>query len=99
MSCVMVYEICAAIITLVIVVLTFFLIDLIKKLKTTLIRVNKLTFIIETKLIPISDETTKILENTKNLTETINGQVSALDPMFHSISRLGNSFQEGSAKG
>lgn len=75
----MIFEICAAISTLLFAILVFFLVQTLKGLQKSLQRVDSLT---ETKIDPIMDEAIA-------LTHSLNEKISAFDALFESVRKLG----------
>lgn len=89
----MIYEICAAIATLVLIIIAFYLIKLLRALFESLNHLNTTLSQINTKIEPLSNETVRLLENSNEIAESVQDKLTDFDPLFESISNVGMAFQ------
>jgi len=79
----MVFEICAAIATLILAILAYFIIQSLRELQKSLKQVNELTAQLNEKLDPVGQLVTKV-----------NDKLDAVEPIFNSINQLGYFLEE-----
>ena len=90
----MVYEICAAVLTISIVLLVFYLIAILKALRVSLLEVNRITAKLESRIDAIGSETTQLLQQTNKVAESVQSKLKAFDPLFYTINQVGESVQD-----
>jgi uncharacterized protein YoxC len=90
----MIIEISVAIAVLAFVVLVYFLIRTLIDLRKTLHQVNNTLLFTESRIDPIQEEALELLKNTKNITATLNEQLTAVNPLVETVHDVGTAFQE-----
>lgn len=93
----LVYEICSIVSTLVFIVIAFYLIKVLKALFVSFTHLNASVSKIETKIIPITDESIKLLENANGIAESVRDKLSDLDPLMGSISDMGSALHNATS--
>lgn len=89
----MVFEICAVIATIVFIALAAYLIQTLISVQSTLKQLNALINNVDTKINPLSLETRQILQNSQDLTKTLQGHLEAFSPLLQSIRDIGTIIQ------
>lgn len=93
----MVYEICAALATLVFILIGIYLIRTLVSLKKSLDHLNEISSKLDHKIDPIGLETIKLLKKSNDITETVHEQLEAFNPICQSVYHVGNALEEASA--
>src|SRR5262245_32744332 len=90
----MIYEICAVIVTLIFVLLAFYIIQTLRSLMKSMTRFHELVAKVENKWDPISLETLTLLQKSNDLTASVQEKIDSFDPVFNSIHHLGGILEE-----
>lgn len=85
----MVFEICAAIATLVFAILVYFIIRTLREVQETLKTCRTTVANLETEIDLLKVDVNNLIVNSNQLVEKINDKVTDLDSLFHSISTVG----------
>ncbi len=87
----MIIEICALVSTLFFIILVLFIIQFLKTGQKTLAKLNHLILKLEEKIEPVEMELKKLLYHSSQLTETVNQQITHLNPLMQAVSEVGKS--------
>jgi len=96
----MVYEICAAVVAVVIVVFVLYMVSLMKTAKQTLLQANQSIAQMQNDLVAMSKEATLVLQDANLLIKDVQTKMHAFDPLLTSVSQTGEVLTQltGSAK-
>lgn len=75
-------------------ILVLYLIQLIRSLQKSLLQVDIIMGELQNSVGPLAEETVKLLQNSNSLAESVNQKINAFDPLFQSISNLGEIAEE-----
>lgn len=88
-----IYEICAIVATLILIVIAAYLVMVLRTLSESLKHLNSSLSKLNTQIDPISNETVRLLENANEIAESFQDKLANLDPLMGSISNVGSALQ------
>jgi uncharacterized protein YoxC len=92
-----IYEICAALATLVFIILGIYAVKALIALTESLKQLNSSISKLDEKIGPISQETLKLLMNSNELAESVQDKLEDLDPLMGSISNVGSALEHATS--
>jgi uncharacterized protein YoxC len=85
----MIFEICASIVAIILLILAIYIIQTLKQLQKTLKHINSLAQMMEPKISEGSLETLKFLHSSNDLIKRVNSQLNDFNPLLKCISDTG----------
>jgi uncharacterized protein YoxC len=94
----MIYEICAIIATLTLVILTIYIIQTLKELQKSLKNVSKTLTDLELEMAVLQVDINKFIRSSTELVQKVNEKILDLDPLFQTVHQAGDALNDFSAR-
>lgn len=86
----MIFEICAIVATLLLIILTVYIVQTLKEVQKSVKNTNRILGNLEPDLAVLQGDIKKLLNSSTELVQKINDKISDIDPLFQTIHHAGN---------
>lgn len=86
----MIFEICAIVATLLLIILTVYIVQTLREVRRSVNHTNKILCHLEPELAVLQVDLKKLLNSSTELVQKINDKISDIDPLFQTIHHAGN---------
>lgn len=90
----MVFEICAIVATLMLIILTIYIVFTLKEVQKSLRNMNTTVSGLELELSILREDVNKLLSSSTELVQKVNDKISDLDPLFETVHNVGEALNQ-----